>query len=1158
VKKVIFSFVVALLATSIVVYPALGGQTIKLSDEQSGLSLLSQDDAGLLLQIDIGALDLQSVSAVEGEFMLLSVAGFSRSHRVGEPSLPMINRLISIPLGCELKAEVVESQAVEVSLSDYGVSVPLLPVQPSISKSQDPATVPFEYIREIYAGPGYYGLPAVETSEIGMMRAVRLALVSVAPIEYDPQENMIRVTRRMTVKIDYLHPDRQATDEMRRRLYSPFYEPAYNRILNYEPPQTVILDDLVQYPVRYVIVSDRMFESQLQPFIEWKTKKGFEVVVAYTDVIGYSNTAIRSYIQNLYDSADPPDNPAPSFVLLVGDDQQIQAFSGNAGSHITDLRFCEFTGDYLPEIYYGRFSAQSTGLLQPQIDKTLEYEQYLMPDPGFLGEVTMIAGVDAYYAPTHGNGQINYGVNLYFNAGHDIYSNTWLYPESSNPGAAAAIIQTVDDGIGFINYTAHGSHDGWGNPGFSSGDVNSLTNAHMYPLAIGNCCLTSTFGDNYSTPCVGEVWLQAANKGAIGYIGASNSTYWDEDYWWGVGYGPVIGDGPTYEQTGLGAYDGVFHDHGEPVSQHYIVNDALIFCGNMAVEESGSGLADYYWEAYHLFGDPSVMTYLGVPIANNVQHDPVIFVTATSLTVSADPGSYVGLTVDGIQHGSGYIDGSGVVEIQLVPFDQPGEADIVVTAQNRVPYISTIQIVMPEGPYVVFDSYVVNDFSGNNNGLADAGESILLGVQLENVGPDDALDVTANLSSDDLYATIFDGFESYGDIPGNGGTAYVADAYSFDIDPGSPDEHALQFQLDITGTALDTWVSNFVLPVYAPQLAYIDVIIDDAGGNGNGILDPGETADLTVAIANNGSGEAGSVSGFLWESDAYVSIADPDGTFGDILPGETGDNSGDVFTASAESSCPQGYIATLNIDLETDLGYEITVPFDIIVGDRAIIFADDFSSDLGWTGLGGSGEWTIAAATGGSGSDEHGGPDPETDHSPSSDNGVLGNDLAPGTGGDYNPGLGVTYWVTSPTIDCSDYSSIIMTFYRWLGVEDDNWDNAYFQAYNGNNWVTLFENSATIDESAWSEQSFDLSAIADENPDFQIRFGIGPTDDSWQFCGWNLDDIEIKGYSGGGGPPPEEIPTLSQWGLIVLALLLLALTTAAVIRRKPRVIIREI
>ena len=77
------------------------------------------------------------------------------------------------------------------------------------------------------------------------------------------------------------------------------------------------------------------------------------------------------------------------------------------------------TGDMAPEMYYGRFSARNTAELQPQIDKTLEYEQLTMPDPSYLGEVVLIAGVDSYYAQTHGNGQINYGTNHYFRVAHD-------------------------------------------------------------------------------------------------------------------------------------------------------------------------------------------------------------------------------------------------------------------------------------------------------------------------------------------------------------------------------------------------------------------------------------------------------------------------------------------------------------------------------------------------------------------------------------------------------------------------------------------------------------------------------------------------------------------------------------------------------------------
>ena len=37
-----------------------------------------------------------------------------------------------------------------------------------------------------------------------------------------------------------------------------------------------------------------------------------------------------------------------------------------------------------------------------------------------------------------------------------------------------------------------------------------------------------------------------------------------------------------------GVYDALFHNHNEPVNQWYTTNGAIIFCGNLAVEEAHS------------------------------------------------------------------------------------------------------------------------------------------------------------------------------------------------------------------------------------------------------------------------------------------------------------------------------------------------------------------------------------------------------------------------------------------------------------------------------------------------------------------------------------------------------------------------------------------
>ena len=97
------------------------------------------------------------------------------------------------------------------------------------------------------------------------------------------------------------------------------------------------------------------------------------------------------------------------------------------GSHVSDMYYCEFdgNGDFYPEMYFGRFSANSPLDVEIQVDKTLTHEQYTFTDPSFLDDVVLVAGVDGTCNQTHGNGQINYGTDYYFNT-HGLNVYTYL------------------------------------------------------------------------------------------------------------------------------------------------------------------------------------------------------------------------------------------------------------------------------------------------------------------------------------------------------------------------------------------------------------------------------------------------------------------------------------------------------------------------------------------------------------------------------------------------------------------------------------------------------------------------------------------------------------------------------------------------------------
>jgi subtilisin-like proprotein convertase family protein len=665
-------------------------RNLTLSSAKNELTLIERQGDALHYRAQIGTLSAINVMTREGLFTRLLIPGFHTSHVEGAPELPMMNRMIEIPSGGRARIEVISSQSRSYTLADLGIDNRLMPAQPSMPKNAEPATWPFVYDDRAYASPRV-ALELVRVVGVGQLRSVELGRLEVSPVSYFPAERRIEVQESVEFRVIFDGGDSAAEADLKDRTASPFFDPVYGRVEGYRDLHDNN-PDRVRDVVTMVVITPPQFAAQLQTFVNWKIRRGFNTILAVTGSppVGSTKEEIKAYITGLYNNGTAQ-QPAPSFVLFVGDVEQLPTWMINGDA--TDRPYCDIVGDQVPDIYYGRFSATNPAQLQAMLDKTLMYDQFTMPDPSYLNEVVMIGGMDSNYGQVWANGQINYGTTYYFNEIHDILSHTYLYPNSGSQ--ETAIIANLNNGVAYANYTAHGSETSWSDPSLTQANVNALTNTGKYFLGVGNCCLTST----YDYPeCLGETMIRAANKAAIGYIGGSNSTYWDEDYWWGVGYTSNIVEHPTYETTATGAYDGLFHDRPNEadMGQWYVTNDAIIFCGNLAVMESGSSRIAYYWNIYNLLGDPSLSTYLGAPGWNNVVHPTTVFTNWSSINVQAAAGSYVGLTKDGVLIGAGTVDATGnlVLPIWAEPLT-PGTAHIVVMAQNRQPYQADINVLVP-------------------------------------------------------------------------------------------------------------------------------------------------------------------------------------------------------------------------------------------------------------------------------------------------------------------------------------------------------------------------------------------------------------------------------------------------------------------------------
>ncbi|MDP8220207.1 MAG: C25 family cysteine peptidase [Candidatus Stygibacter frigidus] len=878
---------------------------IVFSGNHNGIDLNSQQSESLDFSAEINELQQLSLSTRSGDFSELIIPGFGKSGETGSPELPVKRELISVPLGAEVNVDIINYQSTEYNLSELSIVSQLMPVQPPVPKSIDPSELEFSYDQAAYQQDKWYGNEIFSCEEIGILRGQRIFSVTYHPIAYNPVKQKITVYNNVNAFVYFVDSDMNATMELRTKTWSPAYEKIYSTsLINYAPLQT--REDITRYPIKYVIISDDMFSAQLQPFIDWKTQQGYNVIETYTSEIGSSTTAIANYIESLWDEATTED-PAPSFILFVGDTAQIPAYNGATGSHVTDLNYVRLEGnDYMPEIYYGRFSARNIGELQPQIDKTLEYEMFTMPDPSYLEEVVMIAGMDASHGSNWGNGQINYGTNNYFNAAHGITSHTYLYPASGS--SAGQIVQNVSDGVGYINYTAHGSSTSWADPSFTISNINSLQNEHKYPMAMGNCCLTNKFEVG---ECFGEAWLREENGGAIGYIGGTNSTYWDEDYWWGVGSGNVTSN-PTYNGTGPGAYDGMFHDHGESFPDWYTSSASFIMVGNLAVVQGG-GSANYYWEIYSLMGDPSLVPYFGVPEQNTVSHADQLFIGSTQLIVSAEPYSYVGLSIEGELLAGGLIDDSGTITLDFLPVTSAATLDIVVCCQNYEPYISQITAVPNEGAFLSINDFTIT--SDNGDQIIDFGEDIELELELENIGIDAADNITAVMSINDPYITITNDTVNFASIPAGG--IESLSGFTFQVAETIPDQY--DFQLNFSFTYNEGENDALVdLVAYAPVISLGNIYIN-GDDNNNGILDPGETADLELEILNSGSSTMENVITMVSTTSEYITVNNTWSFIPEITPGNSGLY---PFMVTVSQDCPVG--ETINFSAEITAGIELT------------------------------------------------------------------------------------------------------------------------------------------------------------------------------------------------------------------------------------------
>ena len=926
---------------------------------KAGYTLESQNSNKVIVNYSIKNFSLESMQINGKSMMNLELPGVFLPNDAGAPNLPGTGRYIAIPQGAKANLKILSYRTETFNNVDLAPA-PRIP--------WDTEEGPLDYTKDmtIYSANEFYPAEPIKLSDHDVIRGVDVVMLGITPFHYNPVTKKLVVYRDVKIEVEFTGGNGHfGDDRLRNRWWDPLMEDMF---MNYESLPKINYNASYQASdetgCEYLIITpnDAVFQQWADSIKEFRTKQGILTNIVTLDEIGGNNVnTIENYLNNAYNTWDIP----PAACLIMAD------YGTNADDRIiapiwdnycaSDNIWGDVNGNDMPDIVMARMTAQNATHLETMVTKILDYERTPPTSADFYNHPITALGfqterwfqicseaVAGFWENVQGKETVRINKTYVGNPNTDPWStatNTSTVVNVFGPnglgyipatpgqvncswnGSATDVVNGINAGSFMLQHRDHGGEDGWGEPSFSSSNINSLDNTDLTFIWSINC-LTGKY--NMSGECFAEKFHRytknGENSGCNGIVAASEVSYSfvHDTYVWGC-YDNMWPDFlPDYGTTPDSR--GVYPAFASAAGKYFLQQSSWPY---------NTSNKEVTYNLFHLHGDAFMTVYSEVPQYLTVNHNPVLYAGVTTFEVSANEGALIALTVNGEIIGTATGTGAPVT-IDIPGQVPPDQMLVTVTLQNYYRYESFVDVIPPTGPYVVKDEYEINDVAGGNgDGMMDYGESNLLSLTVKNVGVQQADNVTVTLSTDDDYVTVTDATEDYGNIAA-GATAVVTDGFAYDVANDLPDGHAVSFLVSATN-GTDVWESYISIPGHAPVLEYVDFTISDAAGNNNGKIDPGETVDIIVNVENSGSSDAFNLVGELMASDPYLTINTSSADFGDLNAGSNADGS---FNVTASAATPAGHMADLTFNVSADLGITGTGAFSVVIGQIPVLVLD--------------------------------------------------------------------------------------------------------------------------------------------------------------------------------------------------------------------------
>jgi hypothetical protein len=799
------------------------------------------------------------------------IAGCLQMGIEGEPTMPFYSAEILLPQGKEIG----EIKIVTVGYSNYITGINIVPAdRPFPISLPAPKGYKPQPNGAIYNSDKPYPEKIVSVSSTQFLGGYSIGVVGINPMEFLPVSRAVRYIKEITVEIQLTDISEKSVrhgsagsitaQRVEKLVCNPELIPAYH------------FDPLRNDEVDLLVITKNDFVDVFQAYVDYKTERGFAIEIAtvediYANYPGADNQAkIRNCIIDYYE------NHGLTYVILGGDsdgNNTAHNILPHRGFYVdtgfgyveedlpSDMYYACLDGswdnnnngwfgepgeeDLYAEVFVGRMCVDSPTEISNMINKLIKYQE--TPVVADIERALMVGealddetwGGDskddvAYGSSSHGytteglsdNFNVNtlYEKNFNWNKNHvfNEYSNLGLHLRNHLGHSSVTYNMKMDtDDLTVSNFQNNGLTHGFV-IGYSQGCYNGSFDNRG---SGGNYSSTDCFSEKITTMATAEV----ANIGNSRYGWyQSNTTNGASQYFDRQFFDAVFGEDLT--QIGIANGD------SKEDNAAYILSDQVI-----------------RWCAYELilFGDPTMDIWTAQPVEMSASYPAAIPIGSGELQIETDvPFARIGLMQNGDLIGRGVAGSDGNLNLSFFGYVSSNSIiDVFITGHNKYVHSGTIAVITDQ-PYVIATGYILNDDAGNGNGMPDYGETVQLGLTLQNVGNQSAENVSIILSSNDAHISLPYLVVDAGNFdPGQ--TITLEEAFEAIISENVPDLHKINIEVQAQST--ETWYSEIELTAWAPNMMILGVTLDDSqGGDGNSIPDPGEEVMLEFNIMNQG------------------------------------------------------------------------------------------------------------------------------------------------------------------------------------------------------------------------------------------------------------------------------------------------------------------